>query len=99
MTYVTVEPAAVQRTVDHRTVCPVMCIDHTGTAMAKCKTAVKALIKTVQTMETSKLPRQPANRELVNSQFTGFIKNSKQAHFAAGYKTEAATEGVLLVSQ
>ena len=65
-----------------------LCIDRTGTAMAKCKTVVKALLK---------LPRQPANPELVNSQFTGFIK--KQAHFAAGYKTEAATEGVLLVSQ
>ena len=87
--------------VDHRIVCPVLsqypCINRTGTAMAKCKTAVKALLKTVQTMENSKLPRQPANRELVNSQFTGFIK--KQAHFAARYKTEAATEGVLLVSQ
>ena len=67
-----------------------LCIDRTGTAMAKCKTVVKALLK---------LPRQPANPELVNSQFTGFIKNSKQAHFAAGYKTGAATEGVLLVSQ
>ena len=67
----TLDTTLIQRTDDNVTVCLVMCITTAGTAADKCRTAIKALIKCVQTMEISMLPKVPGHNEVVRSQMTG----------------------------